>query len=300
MEDLWGFNEEIVVRAAAASGIPLISAVGHETDTTLIDYAADYRAPTPTGAAEKAVPVRLDLLNWLRQQDGILTRTVTGGLAARRQRMTDLGRALPRSDAVLEPARQRLDMAALRLAPALRHRTQDARARLDRVAARLDPALDRAVAVKRLSLERSGGRLSPARLDGVIRQGRRDLGGLSVRLDPQRLAARVAQMVEQLAGLHAGFAQGAAQSVRARRERLDALERMRRTLGYTETLKRGYAVVRAGQSVLTTRALAEGHAALEVEFADGRLGVTPIGAVPKPAAKAPPKAGPKGGQGSLF
>jgi exodeoxyribonuclease VII large subunit len=107
-------------------------------------------------------------------------------------------------------------------------------------------------------------------------------------------------MEERLAAATARFAQGAKASVRARRERLDALDRLRQTLGYTETLARGYAVVRAGDGVLTTRAAAEGFAALEIEFADGRLGVTPTGATPKPAAKRARDPGPKGGQGSLF
>ncbi|MBF9059972.1 exodeoxyribonuclease VII large subunit, partial [Rhodobacterales bacterium HKCCSP123] len=118
LEDLWGFNEEAVVRAAADSAIPLISAVGHETDTTLIDFASDWRAPTPTAAAERAVPVRLDLLNWLRQQEGILARGMAQGMAARRQRLADLARALPRPEALLDTARQRLDLAAAGLAPA--------------------------------------------------------------------------------------------------------------------------------------------------------------------------------------
>ena len=86
LEDLWGFNEEVVVRAAAESAIPLISAVGHETDTTLIDHAADRRAPTPTAAAEMAVPVRLELLAWLETAGGRMSRAITQGVAARRHR----------------------------------------------------------------------------------------------------------------------------------------------------------------------------------------------------------------------
>ena len=175
LEDLWGFNEESVVRAAAESDIPLISAVGHETDTTLIDFAADLRAPTPTGAAEKAVPVRLDLLNWLRQQDGALTRGITSALTARQQRLSDLSRALPRPETLMDAARQRLDLASIRLAPALRDRTARARTLADRASARLDPALDRAVARKRLALTERAARLSPAQLNGQIRQGQRSL-----------------------------------------------------------------------------------------------------------------------------
>lgn len=300
LEDLWGFNEEAVVRAAAESDIPLISAVGHETDTTLIDFASDYRAPTPTGAAEKAVPVRLDLLAWLRQQEGILTRGITGGMQARRQRLTDLGRALPRPEALMEPARQRLDLASLRLAPALVSRTQEARARLDRVSSRLDPALDRAVASKRLALGQRAAGLTPARLANVVRQGRRDLGGLTARLDPQRLAARTLQMEERLTAARARFVQAATQSVKRPREALDALDRLRRTLGYTETLGRGYAVIRSGEEVLTTKARAEGRAALEIEFADGRMGVTPTGATPKAAKKKPAKPSGPDGQQSMF
>ncbi|MBR3371939.1 MAG: exodeoxyribonuclease VII large subunit [Rhodobacteraceae bacterium] len=131
IEDLWGFNEEIVVRAAAASQIPLISAVGHETDTTLIDFAADQRAPTPTAAAEIAVPVHADLAAHLANLQARLLRAGGHAITQRQQRLRDMSRALPRAETLLAPAAQRFDQWAERfpgsLRAALQSKTQDMR-----------------------------------------------------------------------------------------------------------------------------------------------------------------------------
>ena len=97
IEDLWGFNEEIVARAAFASRIPLISAVGHETDTTLIDFVSDARAPTPTAAAEMAVPVRRELLARVQELQSRLTQASLGCLDRTKQRLADLSRAMPQA-----------------------------------------------------------------------------------------------------------------------------------------------------------------------------------------------------------
>lgn len=119
LEDLWAFNEEVVVRAAAASRIPLISAVGHETDTTLIDYASDRRAPTPTAAAEMAVPVRDELLAFVLDQARRVMVGITRLLQAHLDAVTGLARGLPQPAQLLETATQRLDDRAERLAAAL-------------------------------------------------------------------------------------------------------------------------------------------------------------------------------------
>ncbi len=140
IEDLWGFNEELVVRAAAASTIPLISAVGHETDTTLIDFAADQRAPTPTAAAEIAVPVHADLLAHVTTLDARLTRAAAHSVSQRRQRLSDLSRALPRAESLLAPAIQRLDQWAERFPGSLRALITAKRQELRSTAAGLRPA----------------------------------------------------------------------------------------------------------------------------------------------------------------
>ena len=163
VEDLWGFNEEEVVRAAAESPIPLISAVGHETDTTLIDHAADRRAPTPTAAAEMAVPVRTELAAGLGALGTRLLRGLTRSVEDRRQRLRDLSRALPRPQDLLALPRQKLDRASERLPQALVATAQTARLRMARgPAGRFGPQLLRLPLQRRRErLEDRAARLIP-------------------------------------------------------------------------------------------------------------------------------------------
>ena len=139
IEDLWGFNEEIVVRAVANSRIPTITAVGHETDTTLVDYASDHRAPTPTAAAEAAVPVRADLIAYVDEL-GLRQRQATRRTAGQyRDRLRAAAAGLPRPLDLVASARQRLDHAASNLGAALRHTGQRKRIAYERVSGRLSP-----------------------------------------------------------------------------------------------------------------------------------------------------------------
>lgn len=158
IEDLWSFNEEIVVRAVADCTIPIISAVGHETDTTLCDYAADRRAPTPTAAAEMAVPVRAELLAGLTEMGLRSGRAVRRGAAQARERLDMQVRLMPTPDTLLAPQRQRLDQLSDALVSGLRHRLADARAHLGQAGGALRPAL------LRQHVTRAGERLDRLRL----------------------------------------------------------------------------------------------------------------------------------------
>lgn len=155
IEDLWGFNEESVVRAAFASDIPLISAVGHETDTTLIDYVSDLRAPTPTAAAEHAVPVRADLMGWIASMEERRVRSLNASIEIKRQRLRDLGRALPNPAEMVAMQGQQLDMLGDRLPRALTAAAVAKRTRLVQASAGLRPqALSTQVAQKKDVLDR--------------------------------------------------------------------------------------------------------------------------------------------------
>jgi exodeoxyribonuclease VII large subunit len=299
LEDLWGFNEEIVVRAAAASLIPLISAVGHETDTTLIDYASDLRAPTPTAAAELAVPVRLELLATLEALGARLVRGIGQGVVQRRQRLRDLSRALPRVETLVATPRQRLDGAGMRLASGLGLAVAKKHREFDRVAGRLQPATLRAgLARQRDLLIGREERLGRAILLRLERRGER-LADLAARLAPAlaRLLGDAGKRTVEGRGRLAALADRleAAPALRFRRlkDRLEALDRTRATLGYSETLKRGYAVVRGDGAVVTSKAAAEKAAALEIEFRDGRLS---LGGRPGRKGRGEGESG----QGSLF
>ncbi len=303
MEDLWGFNEEIVVRAAAGSAIPLISAVGHETDTTLIDYASDLRAPTPTAAAELAVPVRADLIAWADGMGARMSRAMAQSMGQRGQRLRDLARALPRVEKLLEGPRQGFDARVLRLGGALGLLTARKSVEFGRIAARLRGEALRGLVQTKAGLLRE----KAARLDGKVNadaQGRKlQLASLSARLpnalsrmlgDAQR---KVVDGRGKLASLDTRL--HAAPRLRLERlgQRLDALERVRTTLGPNETLARGFAIIRVDGRVVTQAATAQGAASLDIQFADGHAQITRGEGGAKPSAK---PAKPIVGQGSLF
>lgn len=301
LEDLWGFNEEIVVRAAAASQIPLISAVGHETDTTLIDFAADRRAPTPTAAAEMAVPVRMELLATVDDFSARLSRGLVQGISLRGQRLLDLSRALPRVETLLATPTQRLDNAGGRLSTGLSLAVSRKRGEFERRSSRMTPQALLTLIERRADLVHRMGDQLEARLH-------RKLDRETVRFEnwASRLAPSLARLLSgagrdiverraRLQELDLRLTQSVAQRLGDRQSRLDALDRMRQTLGYQETLKRGYAVVRGDGAVVTTRKAAELATAIEIEFQDGKV---QLGAG-KPSA--PKKQTPTAGeQGSLF
>ena len=280
MEDLWCFNEEVVARAAANSKIPLISAVGHETDWTLIDFVADYRAPTPTGAAEVAVPVRED---WLETIADYGLRASRGLRRNVNEKATALSASrLPRLEGVIAAPRQRLDLAAAKL-PRPERLFEPLRQRLVLTAANF-PSLGRLLdgPKNRLAMAAAGLRAEPIKL--TAKRQAQTLGQLSARTE-QAIKRRLDQNSQRLA--KAG-------------QLLDAYS-------YQGVLERGYALVQteAGEVVRSKDKVSAGEG-VTLTFADGKRGaVIEGGAVrkdkPAKTAKAKTKKPkPATPQGDLF
>ncbi len=297
LEDLWGFNDEIVVRAAAESMIPLVSAVGHETDWTLIDHAADVRAPTPTAAAEITVPVRSEML----AQTAALGRRLAGAVARLRERrradVRALVRALPGPEDLLATPRQRLDRAAEMLPARLRAGLSARQVRLGRLGAlvsRHSPGAE--LARRRERLAQFGARLAGAFAATLRTQGERVDNGR------RRLASLEARLRN---------AQRAGNEARARH--LAATVKLLVSLSHKSVLARGYAIVRDGGAdgaPLRSASVVTLGQAVTLEFSDGTVTAVAGEGAPSPAPGGAPPARPKPararaadakqGQGSLF
>jgi exodeoxyribonuclease VII large subunit len=325
VEDLWGFNDEAVVRAAAESEIPLVSAVGHETDWTLIDHAADVRAPTPTGAAEMVVPVRADLVAEVDDL-GYRHREAMGrSLERLRADLRSAARALPGREALLAPKRQRLDLATAKLRPALARNARSAETRIARLGQSLERRSPRArLAELKGKLAAVGERPGRAffnflviRKDGlpqIIQQLRRAIRtrldlrrqrfeGLSQRLAAGREATlrqereRVVQQRRRLVSLSTSLASAARADMAKRQARIGGLDQLLTSLSYRSVLARGFALVRDGdgKAIRSAAAMPPGQP-IELEFMDGKARALAEGRAMRRAKERSPA--PK--QGDLF
>ena len=331
VEDLWAFNDERLARAAAGSAIPLISAVGHETDTTLIDYVSDRRAPTPTAAAEIATPVLAELKALTADFERRLLRCAGRALEERRTRLISAARGLPRPADLLALASQRFDHASSRLGAGLERNVAIHRVALVQVAGRLSPGLlDRPRRLRAERLAEVSARLAPA-LQRVAGQGlertdglggrlgvalarnaaihRQELSRVGARLSPRLLDRPNQQRAQRLVEISARLDPAVKRiGVRAA-ERLESLDKLRLSLNPDGPLKRGFARVhRADGSLARSGTTLESGEAVSLVFADATRRATVDGEAPQPPppqqeprARPPkPSRPPAAGQGDLF
>ncbi|PHY17520.1 exodeoxyribonuclease VII large subunit [Caulobacter sp. BP25] len=271
VEDLWAFNDEALARTVAESAIPLISAVGHETDTTLIDFVSDRRAPTPTAAAEMATPVLAELRALISDFDRRLSRCGARVIEERRTRLTSAARGLPRPNDLLALAQQRFDIASGRLDAALHRNTTVHAQDLLKVTARLTPdVLTRQRQIKAERLSDLGRRLD-----------------LAARRAPDRVAQHA-----RLPALWDRLEEAGKRRLERAKDQLANLDKLRISLNPRRPLDLGFALVRKadGTIIRSASALALGDQ-VALQFADGEREAM-IGNEAPPSASTPPRSSP--------
>lgn len=302
IEDLWGFNDEIVVRAAADSDIPLISAVGHETDWTLIDLAADVRAPTPTGAAELAVPVKAELDATVASYKARLQSALTRQFEKARSQLLAAERGLASPDMLLAMPRRRLDEATGRLGRGLDMATRRKRTNYESIAGRLSHrGLSASIARSHDRLDALGRRSKTAHFN-TITSAKKEVKNQSLRLATgyRNQASNINLRINEL---------GRRNQVAFRtyfgdiQKRYNEASRLLKSYHYEDILERGFAIIRDNNDkpVVSASAVKSGNS-LSVQFKDGRISAVAAGtdATPTTPQKPTKKSDTSTSQGDLF
>ena len=282
VEDLWPFNAEEIVQAVHDSDIPIISAVGHETDTTLIDYASDKRAPTPTGAAEMAVPVRGELIERVDAFGVRARRGLMRGMETARMEFRAASARMPKPETLVQGVRQRLDYSGEKLALNLKAQVTGHRRRFDRIETRLQPiALQRELIRRRTQLDGTMLRLKTAMKRSVADKAatQSSLVRRYSLQDPRRNFPRLRSEAEaRFVTLQAAMRR----ALERKREGLLAQGRLLSSVSHESVLQRGFVLVQRPTGELVRRAAdVESGERLKLQFADDEKRVTADTETPK-------------------